>query len=414
MQRSVLVIGAGVAGIAAASTLADNDSQVYLVEREASIGGWAASFCCKATDVCTKCSVCVVPEKLSKVAAHPRITILTDSTVAGIRGEIGNFQVEVLQKPQYISPERCIACGICTEVCPTEPKAIRSPSPEAVPYSYVLDASRCLRLKGETCNLCRDTCPTNAIDFDREPETKEFGVGAIIVATGFDVFDAREMGCLGYGRYPNVLTGLDLEKIFSREGCLKLPSNGKEPKNVALIQCIGSRDETHGYCSQVCCKYAMRFARLIKYQNPNAEVTIFYIDLQTAGKGFARFYEECQETIRFVRGVPVEISETSSGELEVRFENISEGKVARETFDLVALSVGLSPREDSWDVARALGINLGESGFFDTKAPLNSNETNVEGIFLAGTCQGPRDIPESFAHGMAAAQRATEVLQRWS
>jgi heterodisulfide reductase subunit A len=414
LERSVLVIGGGVAGIAAASTLADNDSQVYLVEREASIGGWAASFCCKATDVCTKCSVCVVPEKLSKVAAHPGITILTDSTVAGIRGEIGNFQVEVLQKPQYISPERCIACGICAEVCPTEPKAIRSPSPEAVPYSYVLDASRCLRLKGETCNLCRDTCPTNAIDFGREPEKKEVGVGAIIVATGFDVFDAREMGCLGYGRYPNVLTGLDLEKIVNREGCLKLPSNGKQPRNVALIQCIGSRDETHGYCSQVCCKYAMRFARLIKYQNPNAEVTIFYIDLQTAGKGFARFYEECQETIRFVRGVPVEISETSSGELEVRFENISEGKVARETFDLVALSVGLSPREDSWDVARALGINLGESGFFDTKAPLNSNETNVEGIFLAGTCQGPRDIPESFAHGMAAAQRATEVLQRWS
>ena len=414
MERSVLVIGGGVAGIAAASTLADNDSQVYLVEREASVGGWAASFCCKATDVCTKCSVCVVPEKLSKVAAHPRITILADSTVAGIRGEIGNFQVEVLQKPQYISPERCIACGICAEVCPTEPKAIRSPSPEAVPYSYVLDASRCLRLKGETCNLCRDTCPTNAIDFGREPEEKEFGVGAIIVATGFDVFDAREMGCLGYGRYPNVLTGLDLEKVFNREGCLKLPSNGREPRNVALIQCIGSRDETHGYCSQVCCKYAIRFARLIKYQNPNAEVTIFYIDLQTAGKGFARFYEECQETIRFVRGVPVEISETSSGELEVRFENISEGKVAREAFDLVALSVGLSPSDDSWELARTLGINLGESGFFDTKAPLNSNETNVEGIFLAGTCQGPRDIPESVAHGMAAAERAMEVLQRCS
>ncbi len=400
--------------MAAALALADSDSQVYLVEREASIGGWAASFCCKATDVCTKCSVCVVPKRLSEVAAHPRIAILAHSTVARISGEIGNFQVEVLQKPQYISPERCIACGICAAVCPAEPKAIRSPSPEAVPYSYVLDASRCLRLNGETCNLCRAICPTNAIDFDREPEKKELSVGAIVVATGFDVFNAREMGCLGYGRYPNVLTGLDLEKIFNREGCLKLRSNGKEPRNVAFIQCIGSRDETHGYCSQVCCKYAMRFARLIKYHNPNAEVTIFYIDLQTAGKGFAQFYEDCQETIRFVRGVPVEISETSSGELEVRFENISEGKVARETFDLVALSVGLSPRDDSWNLARTLGINLGESGFFDTKEPLNSNETNVEGIFLAGTCQGPRDIPESFAHGMAAAQRATEVLQRWS
>jgi heterodisulfide reductase subunit A len=398
--------------MAAASTLADSGPQVYLVEREASIGGWAASFCCKATDVCTKCSVCVVPQKLKEVAVHPRISILTDSTVAGISGEIGNFEVEVLQKPQYISPEKCIACGICAEVCPTEPKAILWPSPTAIPYSYVLDKSQCLHLKGELCSLCEDICPTKAIDFEREPEKKKLSVGAIIVATGFEVFDAREMGSLGYGRYPNVLTGLDLERIFNREGYLKLPSNEKEPINVAFIQCVGSRDESHGYCSQVCCKYAMRFARLIKYQNPNAQVSIFYIDLQTAGKGFADFYEESKGSIRFIRGVPAEIVNTPEGVLEVRFEDISKGKVSRETFDLVALSVGLSPSKDSWDLARILGINLAESGFFDTRE-LNSNETNVEGIFLAGTCQGARDIPDSIAHGMAAAQNAMEVLERW-
>jgi heterodisulfide reductase subunit A len=307
LEISSLVIGGGVAGVAAALALADNGSQVYLIEREPSIGGWAASFCCKATDVCTKCSVCVVPQELQQVAIHPNIAILTNSTVAGLSGGIGNFKVELLQKPQYISPERCIACGMCAEVCPTEPKAIRSPSPEAVPYSYVLDENRCLRLKGEMCNLCRDVCPTNAIDFNLEPEKKELAVGAIIVATGFEVFDAREMGCLGYGRYPNVLTGLDLERIFNRDGYLKLSSNGKDPKKVAFVQCIGSRDESHGYCSQVCCKYAIRFARLIKYQNQNSEVTIFYIDLQTAGKGFAEFYEECQKNIRFVRGLPVEV-----------------------------------------------------------------------------------------------------------
>lgn len=398
--------------MAAALALADSGPQVYLVEREASIGGWAASFCCKATDVCTKCSVCVVPQKLKEVAVHPRISILTDATVAGISGEIGNFEVEVLQKPQYISPKKCIACGICAEVCPTEPKAILWPSPEAIPYSYVLDKSQCLHLKGEMCSLCQNICPTKAIDLEREPEKKVLSVGAIIVATGFEVFDAREMGSLGYGRYPNVLTGLDLERIFNREGYLKLPSNEKEPINVAFIQCVGSRDESHGYCSQVCCKYAMRFARLIKYQNPNAQVTIFYIDLQTAGKGFANFYEECKGSIRFIRGVPVEVVNTPEGVLEVRFEDISKGKVSRETFDLVALSVGLSPSKDSWDLARTLGINLAESGFFDTKE-LNSNETNVEGIFLAGTCQGARDIPDSIAHGMAAAQNAMEVLEIW-
>ena len=215
---------------------------------------------------------------------------------------------------------------------------------------------------------------------------------------------------MGYGRYPNVLTGLDLEQIFNREGYLRLPTNGKEPQNIAFIQCVGSRDEGHGYCSQVCCKYAMKLAGLIKYQNPDTQVTIFYIDLQTAGKGFAQFYEEYKESIRFVRGVPVEILQNVSGALEVKFEDISHGKVSRDTFDLVALSVGISPRKNSWDLARILGISLAEDGFFDTNDSLGSNETNVNGVFLAGTCQGPKDIPDSVAHGIAAASKAIQVL----
>jgi len=300
---------------------------------------------------------------------------------------------------------------MCAEVCPTEPKAILSPLAEAVPYSYSLDETQCLHFKGGGCNLCRERCPTNAIDFRGRPKRQELSVNTIIVATGFEVFDAREIGSLGYGGCPNVLTGLDLERMFNSEGSLKLPSNGKEPRNIAFIQCVGSRNEEHCYCSQVCCKYAMRFARLIKYQNPNAEVTIFYIDLQTAGKGFAEFYEECKESIRFIPGVPVEILEAHSGELEVKFENILEGKVNREVFDLVVLSVGMVPRKDFWDLAKILGINLGNEGFFDTK-PLDSTETNVEGVFLAGTCQGPKDIPGSIAHGMAAAKKATEVSAR--
>jgi len=397
--------------MAAALTLADSGCQVYLVEREPFIGGWAASFCCKAAEVCTKCSVCLVPQKLNEVASHPLISILTGSTVTGITGEIGNFRAEVFQKRQYISQEKCIACGMCVDVCPTEPKAIYLPFPQAVPHSYILDETRCLRLKGESCNLCQERCPTNAIDFRGRSKRQELSVNSIIVATGFEVFDAREIGSLGYSRYPNVLTGLDLERIFNREGSLKLPSNEREPQKIAFIQCVGSRDENHCYCSQICCKYAMRFARLLKYQNPNTEVSIFYIDLQTAGKGFAEFYEECKESIRFIRGMPVEILEAHSGELEVKFENILEGKVNRETFDLVVLSVGIVPRKDSWDLARILGINLGEYGFLDTNL-FDSTETNVRGVFLAGTCQGPKDIPDSIAHGMAAAERAMEVLAR--
>ncbi len=410
-NNHVLVIGGGISGIASALELANGGLSVYLIEKEATVGGYAASFCCKATDVCSNCSVCVVPSKIKEAVIHPQISLLTNSTVQKVSGEVGDFRVEITQKPQYISLERCIACGMCTEVCPTEPKAIYLPSAEAIPFSYILDERLCLRFKGEYCNLCRESCPTNAIDFKRKSKRQELSVTTIIVATGFEVFDGREIGSLGYGRYPNVLTGLDLERMFNREGLLKLPSNGKEPQNIAFIQCVGSRNESHCYCSQVCCKYAMRFARLIKYQNPNAEVTIFYIDLQTAGKGFAEFYEECKESIRFIPGVPVEILEAHSGELKVKFENILEGKVNREVFDLVVLSVGMVPRKDSWDLARILGINLGDEGFFDTK-PLNSIETNVEGVFLAGTCQGPKDIPDSIAHGMAAAKRAMEVLVR--
>ena len=411
-NECILVVGAGISGISSALELANGGSVVYLIEREATVGGYAASFCCKATDVCSQCSVCVVPEKIREAVIHPQISLLTNSTIQKVSSELGDFRVEIAQKPQYVDAERCIACGLCTGVCPTDPKAILPPSPEVVPYSYVLNEGLCLRFKGEKCDLCRESCPTKAIEFELKLKKQELHVSAIIVATGFEVFDAREKGSLGYGRYPNVLTGLDVERIFNREGYLKLSTNGKEPKNIAFVQCVGSRDESHGYCSQICCKYAMRLARLIKYQDADAEVTIFYIDLQTAGKGFAQFYQEYRESIRFIRGVPTEVSQTSSHELEVRYEDILQGRVCREIFDLVVLSVGISPKKDSWDLARILGINLADQGFFDSKGVLHSNETNVEGIFLAGTCQGPRDIPDSVAHGIAAASKAIQVLAK--
>ena len=409
-NKNVLVVGSGISGIASALELANAGIGVYLLDKEAVIGGRSASFCCKATNICSQCSACVVFDKVKEAVIHPQIKLLTNSIIRRVSGELGNFRVEIIQQPRYVNAEKCIACGRCTEVCPTEPKAIYPPFAEARPFSYILDESLCLRFKEEKCNLCQESCPTKAIEFDLKPIGQELNVGAVIVATGFDVFDAKEKGSLGYGRYPNVLTGLDLEQVFAREGYLRPPINGKEPRNIAFIQCVGSRDEGHGYCSQVCCKYAMKLAGLIKYQNPNTRVTIFYIDLQTTGKGFAQFYENYKESIRFVRGVPVEILQTLSGELEVRFEDVSQGRVCRDTFDLVVLSVGISPRKNSWDLARILGINLADDGFFDTKHPLNSNETNVDGIFLAGTCQGPKDIPDSIAHGIAAASQAMQVL----
>jgi heterodisulfide reductase subunit A len=409
-NKNVLVVGAGISGVASALELANAGVNVYLIEREAVVGGYSASFCCKATDICSRCSACVVHDKIKEAVTHPQIKLLTNSTIRKLSGELGNFRVEIIQQPRYVDEERCIACGLCTEVCPADPKAIYPPSAEAAPFSYILDEGLCLRFKGQRCDLCQKSCPTKAIEFKVRPKEQELSVGAVIVATGFNVFDARVKGSLGYGRYPNVLTGLDLEQVFTREGYLRLRTNGKEPKNIAFVQCVGSRETRHGYCSQVCCKYAMKLAGLIKYQSPDTRVTIFYIDLQTAGKGFAQFYEEYKEGVRFVRGVPVEILQTVSGELEVKFEDISQGKVCRDTFDLVVLSVGISPGKSTWDLAKILGINLADDGFFDKKDLLSSNETNVDGIFVAGACQGPKDIPDSISHGIAAASKAMQVL----
>ncbi len=413
-NKNVLVVGSGISGLSSALELAHAGVNVYLIEKEAVVGGRSASFCCKATDICSKCSACVVPDKIKEVILNPQIRLLTNSTIKKLNGELGNFRVEITQHPLYVNEERCIACGLCTAVCPTDPKAVYPPPAEATPFSYILDEGLCLRFKGEKCDLCRKNCPTKAIEFELKLKKQELSVGAIIVATGFDIFDARQKGSLGYGRYPNVLTGLDLEQIFNRKGCLRLPTNGSESQNVAFVQCVGSRDEGHGYCSHVCCKYAMKLAGLIKYQSPDTKVTIFYIDLQTAGKGFAQFYEEYKESIRFIRGVPVEILQNVPGELEVKFEDISQGKVYRDNFDLVVLCVGISPRKNSWDLARILGINLADDGFFDTKDSRSSNETNVEGVLLAGTCQGPKDIPDSVAHGIAAASKAIQVLAEFT
>lgn len=408
----MLIVGGGVAGMAAAKSLADEGVGVYLIDRETALGGWASKLCCKATSVCTKCAVCLATRELEAVRDHRLVTVLTRTTLTRLAGRAGDFAAEVLQEPQYVDPTRCIACGMCADACSMEPKAIAAPTPEAVPYSYLMDETRCGRFRGEDCTLCSERCPTGAIRFDRQPKRERLSVGAVILATGFDVFDAKQMGRLGYGRCAGVMTGLDMEQTFSREGTLRLDGHDGGGASVAFIQCVGSRDSRHGYCSQVCCKYAMRLSLMIKEQDPSAQVTVFYIDVQHAGKGFAGFYQACQDKIRFVQGVPVEVLEAPSGKLEVRFEHIAEAKVDRALFDKVVLSTGMVARGDSWDLASRLGINVDACGFFESRGALHANETHVDGVLVAGACQGPKDIPDSIADGTAAAARAMEVLGR--
>ncbi|MBN2534361.1 MAG: CoB--CoM heterodisulfide reductase iron-sulfur subunit A family protein [Spirochaetales bacterium] len=349
MKKKVLVIGAGIAGISAALELAKCDFYVYLLEKNASIGGWVSSFTCKAHDKCTKCSVCVAKRKIREVLVHPDISILTNSTLKQCHGEIGHFDVEIEQNPMHT---------------------------------------------------------------DQELQEQKLAVHAIIPAIGFELFDVKQYGRLGYGRYRGVLTGFDLEKTMLENGNLHFPVNNTHAPSIAFIQCAGSRNDNNNYCSRVCCKYAMRFALLIKHLNPAVSVTIFFIDIQNAGKGFAPVYEECVGSIQFIRGIPVEVIENPGKRLEVRYENIAQGNVKRDVFDFIILSAGIVPRPGTWDLARKLGINLDEYGFFGTTGTFNSNDTNVKGIFTAGSCQGPKDIPDTIAHGIAAAERIVEVFAK--
>lgn len=394
----------------AALDLADNRFGTVLVEAAPNLGGHAATFGCKATDECSNCSVCTVPGTLRRVGDHPGIEIRTGVEVVGMAGEAGAFRVRMREHPRFVDVEKCIACGRCAEVCPAEPAAAYLPSPQTVPYAYVVDRTRCLRVDGDLCTACADECPTGAIDFAEASRTAELEVGAIVVATGFEAFDAHRKAGLGYGKHPNILTGLDLEQRLAEIGGIM--TNGDAPSKIAFIQCVGSRDEHigRGYCSKVCCKYAIRLSKVIQHHHAEAEITIFYMDLQTAGKGFGEFYEECKDRFRFVRGLPVEVRPVSNDGLEVRYEDVLAERAMRETFDTVVLSVGMGPREDASRLADLLGIDVDEYGFLNAQDPLKTCRTNVEGIFLAGACQGSKTIADCMAHATQAATQAIDLL----
>ena len=343
-ESDLVVIGGGIAGVTAALGAAESAYSVYIVEKNADIGGHGARLCCKATDACRQCGACVVADKLDQVRSNPHISILTNTEVEQVSGSAGDFHVSL---------------------------------------------------------LCRDINEKTFLD-----------TAAVIVASGFEPFDARHKPQLGYRTSANVVTGLDLEEQIRLTGSVARPSDGRPPSRIAFIQCVGSRDAHIGndYCSRVCCKYALRMAGLAQSLLPELDVAVFYMDIQIAGKGFHEFYQTCRETMRFVRSIPVSVRESDSEALEVQYEDSAKGRLVRETFDMVVLSVGMVPARDADNLATILGIDAGSCGFFATPEPTDTNRTAVEGIWLAGACQGPKDIEGSIAHARAAAMDAVSFL----
>ena len=433
IQPDTLVVGGGIAGIQAALEIADAGYHVVLVEREPSIGGHMAQF--DKTFPTLDCSACILTPKMVDVGNHPNITLLTWAEVTHVDGYVGNFQVTIRQKPRYVDTTLCTGCGICQEKCPKKVvdevfeaglgyrKAVYTPFPQAVPKFPVIDRENCTYFQKGTCKACEKFCPTNAIDFNQQETILQIDVGQIILATGYDLFDARRIPQYGYGRLANVFTSLEFERLTNAAG----PTGGKVflrdgvtvPKTIGIVHCVGSRDKNYNnYCSSICCMQSLKFAHLA-HEKTGAEVYNFYIDIRTPAKAYDEFYQRImEEGTHFVRGRVAEVTDAArnpgeEGKLIIQAEDTLIGKQRRIPVDMVILSAGLEPRSDAKAVGRMFGLSCSSDGWFIERHPkLDPVATMTEGVYIAGVAQGPKDIPASVVQGAAAAARALGKIQQ--
>ncbi len=433
IHPATLVVGGGIAGIQAALEIADAGFHVYMVEREPSIGGHMAQF--DKTFPTLDCAACILTPKMVSVGTHPNITLLTWSEVEKVDGYIGNFTVTVRKKARKIKEDLCTGCGICQEKCPKKVvddvfeaglgyrKAVYTPFPQAVPNLPVIDVPNCTYYEKGTCKACVKFCPTEAIDFDQQDEILTFQVGNIVLATGYQLFDARRITNYGYGRLPNVFTSLEIERLSNAagptQGNIVLRDGKTVPKAVGIVHCVGSRDRNfNNYCSVICCMQSLKFAHLV-HERTSATVYNFYIDMRTPFKDYDEFYQRVlEEGTLFVRGKVAEISdvprvEAEEGRLIIQAEDTLAGRQRRIPVDMVILSAGLEPRHDSNETAKRFGISCSANGWFIEKHPkLDPVATMTDGIFIAGCAQGPKDIPASVAQGAAAAARVLGKIEQ--
>ncbi len=435
INPNVLVVGGGIAGIHAALVLANAGKQVYLVERDPTIGGHMAKF--DKTFPTLDCAMCVLSPKMAAAGSHPNITLWSYSEVVKVDGYVGNFKVTVRRKPRYVLEDLCTGCQECVEACIyKEPKfrdefnlglgkrkPVFLPFPQAIPPVVLIDAETCIELKTGKCKkTCVEACgDRKAIDFKQKEELREITVGTIIVATGFQIFDAKRTPYYGYGIYPNVYNALEVERLVNASGPTGgeiVLRNGQVPKKVAIIHCVGSRDEnTNRWCSRVCCLYSLKLAHLI-HEHTQAEIYNFYIDIRTPGKSMEEFYcRIAEEGINLIRGRVADVypdpSDGATGRLIVQAEDTMLDCIMKVPVDMVVLSVGLEPQPDTEKIRRLFNMSCSSEGWFLERHPkLAPVSTFTDGIFLAGCCQGPKDIPDSVAQAGAAAAEAFSLIDK--
>jgi len=428
VNPDVMIVGGGIAGIQAALELANTGKKVYLVEKNSTIGGHMAQF--DKTFPTLDCSACILTPKMDAVLQHPNITLMTYCEISEVKGFVGNFDIKIRQKSRYVDHDKCNACLACTEKCPgkgiaewdeglVKRKAIHIPFPQAVPQKPVIDQDACTYFLKGKCRLCEKVCEQKAIDFEQQDTFIDVKVGAVIVATGYNLMDTMPLVQYGYGKYPGVYSALEVERLFNSAG----PTggkvtlrDGKEPQAIAILHCIGSRDKNnYEHCSRVCCMYSLKFAHLFK-EKTSADVYQFYIDIRAAGKGYEEFYNRIiEEDVKFIRGKGTRVAENGDepGRLIVEAEDTITGKFVQLPVDMVVLSPAMIPREDSKNIARLFNLSTDKYGFFMERHPkLAPLSTMSEGVFIAGVCQNPKDIPDTVAQANGAAAEALTIVSR--
>lgn len=419
-----LIIGAGIAGGEAALNLANNGFKVLLVEKDLSIGG--KMILLSKVFPTLDCAACITTPKVSEISRHPGITIFTGSEVSSVvkKGE-NQFEAKVSKKPRYVIPEDCTACQLCEEACPVSVvdeyqynligrKAAFIPFSISSPRVAAIDIENCT-----LCGACEKVCPPKCIDFTQETEEYLIEAKTIIVATGFKLFDPLLIPGYGFGLYKNVLTSMQMERQLAPTrpfNTILRPGDGKLPCKIAYVLCTGSRDDTVGnpICSQICCMYSIKQAQLLMGALPMADVTVYYINIRSFGKGFEEFYDQAKGMgVNFVKGKIGKISEKENGDMILRYEDINENKVKETEHDLVVLSVGVLPNTDPLSLFPGGELKSDTYNFVHQPESLsNPSQTSIGGVFVAGTASGPMDIPDSILSAGSASSEAISYLMK--
>ena len=425
MSKDVLVIGGGGAGIQAALDLADMGIHVQLVEKKPSIGGRMAQL--DKTFPTNDCSLCILSPKMAECSRHPNITLHTYSEVRGVEGSVGEFSVRVLKRARFVDEEVCTGCGECSQRCPVKVpdefdaglrtrEAIYMYFLQAVPAVMTIDSEHCLYLTRQRCGICKKICQRGAIDYEQKDREITLDVGAIVLATGFDPFDPSEVREYGYGKYRNVITSMEYERLISASGPtgghLLRMSDRKPAKRLGFIQCVGSRDiRYHRYCSSVCCMYATKEAILANEHDREVRSSIFYTDLRVGGKGFQEYATRAEQEygVEYIRTRVAEITQNGEEQPVIWYEDTSTGQRASKVVDLAVLAISLAPRRGAKELAAAVGVELDQDLFITTN-PFSPTDTSRPGVFACGYCRGPADIPESVAQASGAAALAAQAV----